>query len=69
MELREYQLFIYCFLIYGVVWPFLAFAEYRLWEEEIEKWQDPILKDDKLPEWYKLSFLSMYIYYHLLVNL
>jgi uncharacterized protein (DUF608 family) len=46
--------------------PFLV-AEYRIWEEEIEKWQDPILKDEKLPEWYFLS--SLYTYYHQLVHL
>lgn len=43
-------------------WMFLLcfFAEYRIWEEEIEKWQNPILKNEKLPEWYNLSsiFLS-----------
>jgi len=36
---------------------FLVFAEYKLWEEEIEKWQNPILKDERLPEWYILSLI------------
>lgn len=26
-------------------------SDYKRWEEEIEHWQDPVLKDDKLPEW------------------
>ncbi|MCH98713.1 non-lysosomal glucosylceramidase-like, partial [Trifolium medium] len=28
-----------------------ALTHYKRWEEEIEKWQNPILKDEKLPEW------------------
>ncbi|KAE8781203.1 Non-lysosomal glucosylceramidase [Hordeum vulgare] len=35
-----------------------ALTKYRLWEEEIEKWQDPILKDEKLPEWYKFTLFN-----------
>ncbi|GJN20845.1 hypothetical protein PR202_gb08272 [Eleusine coracana subsp. coracana] len=27
-----------------------ALTKYKLWEEEIEKWQNPILKDERLPE-------------------
>ena len=26
-------------------------ADYKRWEEDIEKWQSPILNDDRLPEW------------------
>ncbi|KAK6145844.1 hypothetical protein DH2020_019713 [Rehmannia glutinosa] len=33
-------------------------GEYMLWEEEIEKWQNPILKDDRLPEWYKFTLFN-----------
>ena len=40
---------------------FLVFAEYKLWEEEIEKWQNPILKDERLPEWYILSLIPRVI--------
>ncbi|KAL8217316.1 hypothetical protein R6Q57_024153 [Mikania cordata] len=29
----------------------LITKHYKRWEEEIEKWQNPILKNDKLPEW------------------
>jgi uncharacterized protein (DUF608 family) len=41
-------------------WMFLLcfFAEYRIWEEEIEKWQNPILKNEKLPEWYKFTLFN-----------
>ncbi|KAG1338011.1 hypothetical protein COCNU_04G003170 [Cocos nucifera] len=28
------------------------------WEEEIEKWQSPILKDERLPEWYKFTLFN-----------
>ncbi|WOK98959.1 non-lysosomal glucosylceramidase [Canna indica] len=28
-----------------------ALKKYKWWEEEIEKWQNPILQDEKLPEW------------------
>jgi len=37
------------------------FSEYKLWEEEIEKWQNPILKDERLPEWYILYLYCSYI--------
>ncbi|KAG6423027.1 hypothetical protein SASPL_113410 [Salvia splendens] len=35
-----------------------SLTKYMLWEEEIEKWQNPILKDDKLPEWYKFTLFN-----------
>nr|XP_010920344.1 LOW QUALITY PROTEIN: non-lysosomal glucosylceramidase-like [Elaeis guineensis] len=35
-----------------------ALMGYKCWEEEIEKWQDPILKDEKLPEWYKFTLFN-----------
>ncbi|XP_031097658.1 non-lysosomal glucosylceramidase [Ipomoea triloba] len=35
-----------------------ALTNYKLWEEEIEKWQYPILKDPKLPEWYKFTLFN-----------
>ncbi|KAL5990442.1 hypothetical protein ACLOJK_011342 [Asimina triloba] len=28
------------------------------WEEEIEKWQAPILRDERLPEWYKFTLFN-----------
>jgi len=46
----------FCVLTYTAGCFFLVFAEYKLWEEEIEKWQNPILKDERLPEWYILSY-------------
>lgn len=35
-----------------------ALKKYKWWEEEIEKWQNPILKDEKLPEWYKFTLFN-----------
>ncbi|XP_042517357.1 non-lysosomal glucosylceramidase [Macadamia integrifolia] len=35
-----------------------ALINYKWWEEEIEKWQNPILRDDKLPEWYKFTLFN-----------
>ncbi|MQM17314.1 hypothetical protein Taro_050281 [Colocasia esculenta] len=35
-----------------------ALMGYKWWEEEIEKWQNPILKDEKLPEWYKFTLFN-----------
>ncbi|PIN12011.1 Glucosylceramidase [Handroanthus impetiginosus] len=35
-----------------------ALTNYKLWEEEIEKWQKPILNDDRLPEWYKFTLFN-----------
>lgn len=37
---------------------FGLFADYRKWEIAIEDWQQPILKDEKLPEWYVFSNIS-----------
>lgn len=38
-------------LHFNSLYLFGSISEYMLWEEEIEKWQNPILKDDQLPEW------------------
>ncbi|XP_076924518.1 uncharacterized protein LOC143586990 [Bidens hawaiensis] len=35
-----------------------ALTNYKRWEEEIEKWQNPILENDKLPEWYKFTLFN-----------
>lgn len=35
-----------------------ALTKYKWWEEEIEKWQNPILTDEKLPEWYKFTLFN-----------
>ncbi|TVU39518.1 hypothetical protein EJB05_12941 [Eragrostis curvula] len=32
--------------------------EYKHWEEEIDKWQTPILHDERLPEWYKITLFN-----------
>lgn len=55
------QLSMFCVLTYTAGCFFLVFAEYKLWEEEIEKWQNPILKDERLPEWYILSLIPRVI--------
>ncbi|KAL5702704.1 glucosylceramidase [Ranunculus cassubicifolius] len=33
-------------------------TDYKKWEEEIEKWQNPILNDASLPEWYKFTLFN-----------
>ncbi|KAL1083907.1 hypothetical protein V6Z11_D09G228100 [Gossypium hirsutum] len=35
-----------------------ALTNYKRWEEEIEKWQSPILNDQRLPEWYKFTLFN-----------
>ncbi|XP_027365243.1 non-lysosomal glucosylceramidase isoform X2 [Abrus precatorius] len=35
-----------------------ALTHYNRWEEEIEKWQSPVLKDETLPEWYKFTLFN-----------
>ncbi|KMT16930.1 hypothetical protein BVRB_2g044000 [Beta vulgaris subsp. vulgaris] len=35
-----------------------SLTNYKRWEEEIEKWQEPVLKDDRLPEWYKFTLFN-----------
>ncbi|KAK9081357.1 hypothetical protein Syun_031136 [Stephania yunnanensis] len=35
-----------------------ALINYKRWEEEIEDWQNPILNDKRLPEWYKFTLFN-----------
>ncbi|MCL7041288.1 hypothetical protein MKW94_010475 [Papaver nudicaule] len=35
-----------------------SLMNYKWWEEEIEKWQNPILNDDSLPDWYKFTLFN-----------
>lgn len=35
-----------------------SLTNYKRWEEEIEKWQNPVLKDVRLPEWYKFTLFN-----------
>lgn len=35
-----------------------ALMNYKSWEEEIEQWQNPILKNEELPEWYKFTLFN-----------
>ncbi|KAL8158407.1 uncharacterized protein LOC141675231 isoform X3 [Apium graveolens] len=35
-----------------------ALRNYKRWEEEIERWQSPVLADDTLPEWYKFTLFN-----------
>ncbi|KAK6255151.1 hypothetical protein SCA6_016456 [Theobroma cacao] len=43
-----------------------ALTNYKRWEEEIEKWQSPILKDERLPEWGLLAYYTLAIWSMLL---
>lgn len=31
---------------------------YSKWEDEIEKWQEPVLSDSDLPDWYKSALFN-----------
>ncbi|KAM3402855.1 hypothetical protein ACQJBY_006578 [Aegilops geniculata] len=35
-----------------------ALMKYKHWEEEIDKWQTPILRDERFPEWYKITLFN-----------
>lgn len=35
-----------------------ALMKYKHWEEEIDKWQAPVLQDERLPEWYKITLFN-----------
>ncbi|KAJ4805671.1 Non-lysosomal glucosylceramidase [Rhynchospora pubera] len=35
-----------------------ALTMYKRWEEQIEEWQNPILQDERLPEWYKFTLFN-----------
>ncbi|KAM3756309.1 hypothetical protein ACB098_02G102300 [Castanea mollissima] len=35
-----------------------ALTNYKRWEEDIEIWQNPILNDPRLPEWYKFTLFN-----------
>ncbi|XP_072076701.1 uncharacterized protein, partial [Arachis hypogaea] len=35
-----------------------ALTQYKRWEEDIEKWQNPILQDESLPEWCKFTLFN-----------
>ncbi|KAI3980350.1 hypothetical protein MKX01_003889 [Papaver californicum] len=35
-----------------------SLMNYKWWEEEIEKWQNPILSNDSLPDWYKFTLFN-----------
>jgi uncharacterized protein (DUF608 family) len=39
-----------------------ALCGYHHWEEEIEKWQRPILDNEKLPEWYRVTLFNELYY-------
>eukprot|EP01018_Ginkgo_biloba_P010209 Gb_33013 [translate_table: standard] len=40
-----------------------ALIEHRNWESAIERWQSPILQDDKLPEWYRVTLFNELYYF------
>uniref|UniRef100_A0A0E0Q7K2 Non-lysosomal glucosylceramidase n=1 Tax=Oryza rufipogon TaxID=4529 RepID=A0A0E0Q7K2_ORYRU len=35
-----------------------SLMKYKHWEEEIDKWQRPILHDERFPEWYKVTLFN-----------
>ena len=35
-----------------------CFENYKNWDLEIDKWQNPILNDDNLPSWYKSALFN-----------
>ncbi|KAI3794923.1 hypothetical protein L1987_37564 [Smallanthus sonchifolius] len=35
-----------------------ALTNYKRWEEDIQKWQNPVLKNEDLPEWYKFTLFN-----------
>ncbi|KAJ7564688.1 hypothetical protein O6H91_02G028700 [Diphasiastrum complanatum] len=39
-----------------------ALLGYREWEAKIEDWQNPILEDEKLPEWYRFTLFNELYY-------
>lgn len=39
-----------------------ALRDYRKWETAIEDWQQPVLKDEKLPEWYRVTLFNELYY-------
>ncbi|KAG0621376.1 hypothetical protein M758_3G014900 [Ceratodon purpureus] len=39
-----------------------ALRDYRKWEVAIEDWQQPVLKDEKLPEWYRVTLFNELYY-------
>ncbi|CAM6099912.1 unnamed protein product [Calypogeia fissa] len=39
-----------------------ALLDYRKWEMDIEAWQRPILRDEKLPEWYRVTLFNELYY-------
>ncbi|KAK1299777.1 hypothetical protein QJS10_CPB13g01134 [Acorus calamus] len=39
-----------------------AILEHELWESHIEAWQRPILEDERLPEWYKITLFNELYY-------
>ncbi|VDM79708.1 unnamed protein product, partial [Strongylus vulgaris] len=39
-----------------------AIKERDAWRSEIEKWQNPILSDDSLPEWYRSAIFNELYY-------
>lgn len=37
-------------------------ADYRSWESTIEEWQKPIIDDDTVPEWYRITLFNELYY-------
>ncbi|GKV12410.1 hypothetical protein SLEP1_g23552 [Rubroshorea leprosula] len=41
-----------------------AIFEHADWESQIESWQKPILEDEKLPEWYRVTLFNELYYFN-----
>ncbi|XP_071455588.1 non-lysosomal glucosylceramidase [Hetaerina americana] len=42
----------------GAALSHYALTNYKRWEDEIRKWQEPILNDKELPDWYKSAIFN-----------
>jgi uncharacterized protein (DUF608 family) len=49
----------YFLLIFVTEFIYLTKLEHNSWERQIEEWQNPILQDERFPDWYVLA--SSYI--------
>ena len=39
-----------------------ALTSYQIWEEKIETWQEPVLADPSLPDWFKSAIFNELYY-------
>ncbi|XP_050524900.1 non-lysosomal glucosylceramidase isoform X2 [Daktulosphaira vitifoliae] len=60
--LRYYTKFFGCDNKTGPKICHYSMKKYKFWEEEIEKWQNPVLKNVLLPDWYKSAIFNELYY-------